>query len=48
LATTPPALSANALNDAHACPIYVPAASVDAYKAASVWRWFADYIQAIP
>jgi hypothetical protein len=30
------------------CPIYVPAASVDAYKAASGWSGRAAYIQAIP
>ena len=30
------------------CPIYVPAASVDAYKAASGWSDYASRIQAIP
>lgn len=30
------------------CPIYVPAASVDAYKAANGWSGRAAYIQAIP
>ncbi len=29
------------------CPIYVPAASVDAYKAAEGWSTYADRIQAI-
>lgn len=39
-ATTPPTLGKNSLNYTNDCPIYVPAASVDAYKAASTW---ADY-----
>ena len=30
------------------CPIYVPAASVDTYKAASGWSTYASRIQAIP
>lgn len=30
------------------CPIYVPAASVDAYKAATGWNTYASRIQAIP
>lgn len=30
------------------CPIYVPAESVETYKSASGWSYFADRIQAIP
>ncbi len=34
------------------CPaltaIYVPAESVDAYKEAENWKFYADFIQAIP
>ena len=29
------------------CPIYVPAGSVEAYKAAQIWSEYADRIQAI-
>ena len=48
-ATTPPTLGANALigTDANLV-IYVPAESVDAYKAATNWSTYADRIQAIP
>ena len=35
-------------NDTNDCPIYVPAGSVDAYKAANWWIDYADRIQAIP
>ena len=45
--TTPPALGSNVFNNTNNCPIYVPAASVNAYKAASVWSDYADRIQAI-
>lgn len=46
---TPPIISAFALDGIPAtCPIYVPAASVEAYKAANNWSARADYIQAIP
>jgi hypothetical protein len=49
LATTPPTLSsANALSSSNNCPIYVPAESVEAYKAANIWSQFASRIQAIP
>ena len=50
-ATTPPTISqytfnGNATNN---CPIYVPAASVNTYKAASVWStYYSTRIQAIP
>lgn len=48
LATTPPTLAnTNAFNGTD-CSIYVPAESVDAYKAANVWKSFASKIQAIP
>jgi len=48
-ATTPPIVYAeNAFYSIPAdCAIYVPAESVDAYKAASVWSKRANYIQAI-
>ena len=49
LATTPPTLSFNAFtNNASGRKIYVPANSVNAYKAASGWSDYADYIEAIP
>ena len=49
LATTPPTLAhANALDSTNNCPIYVPSASVDTYKAASGWSDYASRIQAIP
>ena len=48
-ATTPPTLGANALAGTNAnLVIYVPAESVDAYKAATNWSTYADRIQAIP
>lgn len=49
LATTPPTLAnSNAFSNTNGCPIYVPAASVDTYKAASNWVDLADRIEAIP
>ena len=48
LATTPPTLYEDAVNNTNSCPIYVPAGSVDAYKAADGWKDYADRIQAIP
>ena len=49
LATTPPTLAnTSAFNDTNNCPIYVPAESVDAYKAATNWSNLASRIQAIP
>ena len=49
LATTPPTLSGKRqFNNTNNCPIYVPAASVDTYKAASGWSTYASRIQAIP
>ena len=47
-ATTPPTLGVNAFFSTNDCPIYVPSESVDAYKAATNWRSYADRIQAKP
>lgn len=48
-AITPPTLSgSNAFTNTNSCPIYVPAESVNAYKAASNWSRYASRIQAIP
>lgn len=48
LATTPPTLlSSDAFNSTNNCPIYVPAASVDTYKAATNWSSLTDRIFAI-
>ena len=46
LATTPPTIVSNAFKGS-TCPIYVPAASVNAYKAATNWSQYASRIQAI-
>lgn len=47
-ATTPPTLNAaSAFANTNDCPIYVPDASVDAYKAADVWSTYADRIRPI-
>ena len=46
-ATTPPTLGYNVFNGS-SCPIYVPAESVEAYKAATNWSSYASRIQAIP
>jgi len=48
LAETPPTIGSNAFNRTNNCPIYVPAGSVNAYKAATNWSAFASRIQAIP
>ena len=48
LATTPPTLGTDAFTNTNNSPIYVPAASVDTYKAASGWSTYASRIQAIP
>lgn len=48
LATTPPTLDVCALDDTNDCPIYVPAASVDDYKAEASWSAYVGRIQAIP
>lgn len=45
---TPPTLeNINAFDSTNNCPIYVPAESVDAYKAASGWSSYADRIKPI-
>ena len=46
LAETPP-MGAGKMFDESSCPIYVPAGSVEAYKAAQYWSDYADRIQAI-
>ena len=46
-ATTPPTLGSSSFDSTNNCPIYVPAASVDAYKAATNWSAYASRIQAI-
>lgn len=46
--TTPATLNSNAFNNTNNCPIYVPAESVDTYKAANNWSTYASRIQAIP
>lgn len=48
LATTPPTLGSDAFNNTNDCPIYVPAESVETYKAANGWSTYASRIQAIP
>ena len=48
LATTPPAIVEYTFADTNSCPIYVPAASVNSYKSASVWSDYSSRIQAIP
>lgn len=46
--TTPPTLAdTDVLSNTNNCPIYVPAASVEAYKAASNWSTYASRIYAI-
>ena len=47
LAETPPKGGTNLFTGSE-CPIYVPAASVEAYKAAQYWSDYADRIQALP
>ncbi|MBO7733519.1 MAG: leucine-rich repeat domain-containing protein [Methanobrevibacter sp.] len=51
-ATTPPEMivwmDGRQFDNTNNCPIYVPAASVNAYKAAAGWRVYANRIQAIP
>ena len=48
-ATVPPTcLSDNLFPETNNCPIYVPASSVDAYKAAEHWSAIAHRIQPIP
>ena len=47
LAETPPILNNSVFYNTNNCPIYVPAASVEAYKTANRWSNYADRIQAI-
>lgn len=47
-ATTPPTLGNTVFDNTNSCPIYVPAASVETYKAASGWSSLSSRIQAIP
>lgn len=48
-AAVPPTLSnVDAFNNTNNCPIYVPAASVNAYKTANNWSDLTDRIEAIP
>ena len=46
----PPTLAANGnvIFNQNSCPIYVPAESVDTYKAADKWSTVASRIEAIP
>ena len=46
-AITPPALGTYTFANTNNCPIYVPAESVETYKAAIGWGEYADRIQAI-
>ena len=46
LATTPPVGGDRMFISTNNCPIYVPAGSVEAYKAAQYWSDYADRIQA--
>ena len=48
LATTPPSFDASAFYETNSCPIYVPVASVDVYKAVEGWSSYTSRIQAIP
>ena len=47
-ALTPPKLGTYVFSNTNDCPIYVPSASVDAYKEARRWIDYASRIQAIP
>ena len=46
-AINPPTLGNSVFANTNNCPIYVPSASVNAYKAASGWSTYASQIQAI-
>ena len=48
LATTPPTLGTEPFDSAYILHIYVPAESVDTYKAASGWSDYSGQIEAIP
>ena len=47
LATTPPTLGNYVFSSTNECPIYVPAESLETYKARAGWSTYADRIQAI-
>ena len=47
-ATTPPLGGSNMFWSTNNCPIYVPSASVSAYKEAMYWSDYANRIQAMP
>ena len=47
-AVDPPQLGSSAFDSTNNCPIYVPAASVSAYRGASSWDAYTHRIQAIP
>ena len=47
IATTPPSLGTYVFDNTNNCPIYVPSASVEAYKSATNWSTYASRIQAI-
>jgi len=44
----PPTLGSRAFDDTNNCPIYVPCASVETYKAATKWSTYASRIEGIP
>ena len=46
--TTPPTITSNTFDTTTLNKIYVPSASVEAYKTATNWVAFADYIEADP
>lgn len=48
LAATPPTLGTSVFDDTNNCPIYVPYASVSAYRAATNWTYYSSRIQPIP
>jgi hypothetical protein len=48
LAPEPPAGNREMFDNTNNCPIYVPAASVDAYRKAPYWSDYAQRIQPIP
>lgn len=49
LPIAPPTITSNTFSGVPgACPIYVQAESVDAYKAKQYWKTRAAYIQALP
>lgn len=47
LAAMPPSIGSDVFTNTNNCPIFVPAESVDAYKAATYWNNYASRIQPI-